>query len=250
MRYKLLCESCGRYYPVETRQAGGTITCECGAVLSIPTMLKMKRLPEWDEEKEGEATEANAEEKTLEEKDATADASGNGSSAEPSAPKKKLSAKRRGLFCFCGLVLILSLFVVGRNIKTPDPTAVFYKETVYSLGDGRMIKRDSTPITMQDYGFYFSTDFSDPARTTYLVNDGFIDGLPPFQSILFFDYVRELNMSDNFYDKYDSLIVRRRITMVFLAILAGLSLVAAVVPLFLSKEQKTVGAARGSDWKS
>lgn len=249
MRYKLLCESCGRYYPVETRQAGGTITCECGAVLSIPTMLKMKRLPEWDEEKEGEATEANAEEKTLEEKDATADASGNGSSAEPSAPKKKLSAKRRGLFCFCGIVLILSLFVVGRNIKTPDPTAVFYKETVYSLGDGRMIKRDSTPITMQDYGFYFSTDFSDPARTTYPVNDGFIDGLPPFQSILFFDYVRELNMSDNFYDNYESIKTQRWIRLGFASVVALLALAGALYALFAEESTKQVGAMRGSDWR-
>ena len=71
-----------------------------------------------------------------------------------------------------------------------------------------------------------------------------------FVCMQYFPYVKQLDMSDNFYDKYDSLIIRRRIMMAFFAILAGLSLAAAAVPLFLSKEQKTVGAARGSDWKS
>ncbi|MBP5620695.1 MAG: hypothetical protein J6X44_01640, partial [Thermoguttaceae bacterium] len=48
MKYRLTCE-CGRSYPIEPRQAGQTLDCECGKTLQIPTMLKMKRLPEWEE---------------------------------------------------------------------------------------------------------------------------------------------------------------------------------------------------------
>lgn len=43
IQYLLPC-SCGRKTPVETRQAGGSIVCECGATLDIPRLLEMKRL--------------------------------------------------------------------------------------------------------------------------------------------------------------------------------------------------------------
>ena len=187
MRYELLCDKCGRSYPVETRQAGGTIECECGAALSIPTMLKMKRLPEWNEAKESGETPAEQEPQTLDSANASEPAEVETpveERAEPSRPsrRKKLSSKRRALFCFCAVIVIGSLFVVGKNLKTPPPTQVFYKNTVYSLGDGRAIKRDTTPITMEDYSFYFATDFSDPSLPTALVNDYYIDYMPPFEA--------------------------------------------------------------------
>lgn len=43
IQYLLPC-SCGRKIPVETRQAGGSISCECGASLEVPRLLEVKKL--------------------------------------------------------------------------------------------------------------------------------------------------------------------------------------------------------------
>ncbi len=43
IQYLVPC-SCGRKTPVETRQAGETIKCVCGAKLDIPRLLELKRL--------------------------------------------------------------------------------------------------------------------------------------------------------------------------------------------------------------
>ncbi len=42
-RYLLPC-TCGRKTPVEPRQAGETIPCDCGKTLEVPTMLAMGQL--------------------------------------------------------------------------------------------------------------------------------------------------------------------------------------------------------------
>jgi len=43
VRYLLPC-SCGAKIPIEPRQAGEEIQCECGASLEIPTLMKMAEL--------------------------------------------------------------------------------------------------------------------------------------------------------------------------------------------------------------
>ena len=43
VQYLLPC-SCGRKTPVETRQAGETLVCGCGAKLDIPRLLELKKL--------------------------------------------------------------------------------------------------------------------------------------------------------------------------------------------------------------
>ena len=46
--YLLPC-SCGRENPVETRQAGGSVRCECGRTCTVPTMrevLALRRAPD------------------------------------------------------------------------------------------------------------------------------------------------------------------------------------------------------------
>jgi hypothetical protein len=43
IQYLVPC-SCGRKLPVETRQAGESITCECGNILAIPRLLELKKL--------------------------------------------------------------------------------------------------------------------------------------------------------------------------------------------------------------
>ncbi len=43
-RYLLKCE-CGIEHPVETAQAGGTLSCSCGRTVSIPSFRELKQLP-------------------------------------------------------------------------------------------------------------------------------------------------------------------------------------------------------------
>jgi len=44
-RYLVAC-TCGRQHTVETRQAGETIVCECGATVAVPTLRQLRQLPE------------------------------------------------------------------------------------------------------------------------------------------------------------------------------------------------------------
>ena len=250
-RYRLTCQ-CGKEYPVEASQAGRTIECTCGVRLNIPSMLKIKRLPLWDGEPaaepdpsaEKESSAAPIPEDSAPLESAHSEPPAAARSKTPAARKLKLPAARKGLAVVgtFGLLLFSALFV-KTLCSTPKPIDVLNIQRFY-VSDGKVIQRDSNPIEPSDAYFFVTKD-------NYVVNDSTIDLMTPVYSVEYFDYLKTgLNLSDNFYDKYDSLIVRRRIMMVFYAILAGLSLIAAVVPLFLSKEQKTVGAARGSDWKS
>ena len=154
--------------------------------------------------------------------------------APPAAARKaKLPAARKGL-AIAGTLgfLLFTALLIRTGVKPPQLIDVLNIQRYY-VNDGKLIQRDSNPIEASDAYFFITKD-------SYVVNDA-----------EYFDYLKTgLSLSDNFYDKYDSPIIRRRIMMAFFAILAGLSLAAAAVPLFLSKEQKTVGAARGSDWKS
>ena len=247
-RYRLTCR-CGKEYPIETSQAGRVIECACGERLAVPSMLKIKRLPLWGEEPSAASAEGNAAPRA--EEPAAADASDNAAPTEASsprtasaAPKAKFPAARKGLTIAGALgFLFFAALLLHKGFNPPQPIDVLNIQRFY-VDNGKLIQRDSNPIEKSDAYFFVTKD-------NYVVNDPAIDLMTPAYAVEYFDYLKTgLNLSDNFYDKYDSLIVRRRITMVFLAILAGLSLVAAVVPLFLSKEQKTVGAARGSDWKS
>jgi hypothetical protein len=43
IQYLVPC-TCGRKIPVETRQAGGEVACECGASIAIPRLLELKTL--------------------------------------------------------------------------------------------------------------------------------------------------------------------------------------------------------------
>ena len=240
IRYALPCDACGRRHPVETSQAGGQIDCECGATIRIPTMLKIKRLVPWedaDAETPKETQEAPATSET------TPDS--------PAAPKaRKLSARRRGLFIVASLAFVVSVFFCARAIKTPPPIAVFYKQTVYDLGDGRKVRRDTTPTTYGDYCFYFFTDYSDPERPTYLVDDQLIDMMSPFVTIQYFTYLKELPMSDNFYENYEALKTRRYLYLGGFGFLALVSLVVALLALFVKESQKQVGSMRGSSWNA
>jgi hypothetical protein len=44
-KYLVNC-TCGRQHTVETRQAGESIMCECGATVPVPTLRQLRQLPE------------------------------------------------------------------------------------------------------------------------------------------------------------------------------------------------------------
>jgi hypothetical protein len=44
VRYLLSC-SCGKSIPVESRQAGGTVTCACGQTLQAPSLRGLREMP-------------------------------------------------------------------------------------------------------------------------------------------------------------------------------------------------------------
>lgn len=46
MTYLLSCSECERTIPVETKDAGRTVSCECGAQLNAGTMRDIRQLPD------------------------------------------------------------------------------------------------------------------------------------------------------------------------------------------------------------
>ena len=260
LRYRLPCEKCGRVHPVETGQAGGVIFCDCGVKIRIPTMLKIKRLQPWDEvetveekDDDAEKTQSNASESVVSTPDAKSDLAKESAKTEVAdkdgKKKGRLSPRRRGLFIVASIFFVVSAFFVAGAIKTPPPIAVFYKHIDYRLGDGRRIRRDTTPVTRDDFNFYFFTDYSDPNKRVYLVDDELIDRMNPFVCVQYFQNVKQLEMSDNFYENYEAVKTKRLLFLVGFGLLALASLGVAMYALFAKESQKQVGTMRGSDWR-
>lgn len=213
-------------------------------------MLKIKRLDSW-KDPEAETIPATADAPNLDETRAhDAHDAHDAATADNATKPRKLSARRRGLFIVASLAFVVSVFLCAAAIKTPPPIAVFYKQTVYNLGDGRKVRRDTTPTTYGDYCFYFFTDYSDPERRTYLVDDKLIDMMSPFVTIQYFTYLKELPLSDNFYENYEALKTRRYLYLGGFGFLAIVSLIIALLALFVKESQKQVGSMRGSSWNS
>lgn len=241
MQYRLTCK-CGRAYPVETGQAGGTISCECGETIQIPTMMKIKRLPEWDEGAESEPEEGAQENSKAPETDVAE------KKTDAKPKKERLSSKRKGLFIVAGLFLVVSVFFFTFIIShKPDPRMVFYKQINYKLEDGRNIKRDSTPILEEDFGFYY---LQDPyTNQTYEMNDLSIEHLTDFYAYQYFNYLKKLDLSDNFYENYDAVLTKWRLWVIAWGVVALASLVGAMCALFIKESDKQVGVMRGEGWK-
>ncbi|MBQ9873470.1 MAG: hypothetical protein IJM30_03310 [Thermoguttaceae bacterium] len=250
MKY-CLTHHCGRSYPVEPRQAGQQIDCECGEKIQIPTLLKMKRLPEWNDE----GAESPIAEVVTNPADAsveTAPANEPPKAAarvESSAPKKtrSISPTRLGLFIVAGIIFVIGVFIICRNYRKPQPLSVYSRNTWYTLEDGRSIKRDSTQTTPMDNGFYWTWDDQDRA---YLVTDEMIDkGFSYFGAYQYFQYVRDLDLSDNFYDNYNGILTRWKLWLAGWGILVFVSLTVALLALFLKESNKQVGTMRGEGWR-
>lgn len=248
-RYQLSCSSCDRSYPIETSQAGQTIACECGATLKIPTMLKIKRLPIWSadaSDADGPSVETPVE-PTAEPQETAVEETPNSTPAEPSPSKKRLSPKRRGLFVAASFLTLVGAFFFCSNLRPTDPLAVFYKRVEYASGDGKTVRRDSSPIDRLDYTFYF---LDDPLnQRVYLVDDRLIDNMSLFHSYHYLESVKKLNMSDNFYENYDALKSRRVIFLVMFGVATLVGFAFALFALFAPESQKQIGTMRGSDWR-
>ena len=234
-RYKLVCE-CGEEHPVEISQAGRTITCTCGKKLPIPSMLKMKRLPGW--ETEGAASSAPESEPAPVAEPASAPVS-----APVPRRRSRVPAKRKGLL-IAGVigVILFSVLLIRALCNPPKPINVLQIQRYY-MDNGKVIARDSNPIAETDAYFFITRD-------NLIITDGTIDRFTPFYAMEYFDYLKTgLDLSDNFYDKYDSLYAGWKLTIALDGFLVLLSLAAGIFSFFI-RGGKTVGIQRGSAWKS
>ncbi len=247
-RYQLTCSRCNRRVPIETSQAGQSLSCECGELLRVPTMLKIKRLPPWNDD--GDANRSDA--PTTDALPTTPEAA---SALEPtSAPVPPVAAsnaaessgKRWGLFVVAAVFTLVGAFFFCRNVLPVNPLGVFYKRVEYASGDGKTVRRDSSPIDYRDYSFYF---LDDPVnQRVYYVDDHLIDNMSFFHSYHYLDAVSDLEMSDNFYENYEALKSRRVISLVMagVATLGGFAL--ALFALLAPEKRRNVGTARGDAW--
>ena len=238
-RYQLTCSSCQRQIPIETSQAGQTVVCECGESLRVPTMLKIKRLPLWSDDGDVPADEtASADETSNVETPVAAPTT-------PAAPAS--SGKRWGLFAVAAVFTVVGAFFLCRNVQPVNPLGVFYKRVEYASGDGKTVRRDSSPIDYRDYSFYF---LDDPVnKGVYYVDDYLIDNMSFFHSYHYLDSVKALEMSDNFYENYEALKSRRVISLVMSGVATFCGFALALFALLAPEKRRNVGAARGDAWR-
>jgi hypothetical protein len=250
MKYSLTCE-CGQSQPVEPRQAGQSLICACGKTLQVPTMLQIKRLPEWEDEGAGKPESA-----AQEDVDQGAAPEGTAHESMKKAPKQpRISPKRKGLFIAAGFVFVVAVFFIGRIAHKPDPISVHFKRTVYRA-DGKDISRHSTPTTPEDFYFYFIPDPTNETGIAYaddgyplVVNDDIIDrGLSLFGAYTYFEYVKTPNFSDNFNENYEAILTRWKTALAIWGFIAFVALVVALLALFTKESTKQVGVARGEGW--
>ena len=70
-----------------------------------------------------------------------------------------------------------------------------------------------------------------------------------FVCMQYFPYVKQLDMSDNFYDNYEALKTKRLLLLTGFGLLALISLVVEFYALFAKEKVQQVGAMRGDNWK-
>ncbi|MDO5580148.1 MAG: hypothetical protein Q4G69_03360 [Planctomycetia bacterium] len=225
IEYTLTCE-CGKTYPVNVSLAGQEIDCSCGKKIIIPTMIKMKKLPLWEEPEA--ASVSPVPQKTVK--------------------KGKLHGGRLGLFIIGLIIALLSGWFLYSLLKfPPNPVQVFSKRIMYASGE-KYVHRNSSPVSQEDYEFYL---FHDPYRNLdYVIEDGLIDAWAPFPAYTYFDSVRNgLTMSDNFYDNFEEIKYQHRIMVAVAIIVIVIGLVLAVLPWIIPEKKTVVGTMRGTEWK-
>lgn len=231
IRYTLTCE-CGKDWPVDISLAGQEIACTCGRKIIIPTMLKMKKLPLWEEEKEEKSAAVK------------------GSASLPGSVKRgKLHGGRLGLLIVGLIIMVLGGWYLWTLIKyPPNPIQVFSKRIMYASGE-KYVHRNSSPVSPEDYEFYI---FHDPYRKMdYVIDDRLIDIWAPFPAYTYFDMLRNgLTMSDNFYDNFEEIKYQYRIMYAVSIIVMIFGVVLCILPWLIPEKRTVVGTMRGTEWKA
>lgn len=268
IQYTVRCR-CGKPYPVETRQSGGEIVCECGETIAIPSMLQLRKLPIW----EGAPDSGSAEKSDptgqdgysspqtdsvvqaeSEKPGATNDngqitpASGNTFAKSDLPPV--LAGNRLGVFIIgCLLSLFFGYAIYRLTTFPPNPLAVFFKQTAFA-NDGNVVRRNSSPVSESDYEFFL---FYDPHfRQTFVVDDHFIDqAMGPFLAYKYLDSLKNgLQLSDNFYENFEEVKNNWRVRLGASILALVISLIICAIPWLMPRKKKVVGAIRGAQWKA
>ncbi len=238
-QYKLTCE-CGKSYPVEVSQAGGSVQCSCGKILAVPSMLKMKKLPLWANEIVGNPQNdspkiADSEKNTV-------------NTQKNNDPEKTLSGRRLGIFIIGVFVFLWSSWLLWGTVNNkPNPLMVFSKQIMFANGD-KYVHRNSTPVSQKDFNFYlFNNQFD---HNDYIINEVIIDKMmTPIDAIVYFDNLKDgLELSENFYDNYEEIKYLYKVKFWAVILTMGLSLAVCALPWLLPKKQKVVRTMRGVEW--
>ena len=204
-------------------------------------MLKIKRLPLWNDG-DAPAAEVDAQNEST-----TAETNADAPTVDaPVASRASTSNKRWGLFAVAAVFTIVGAFFFCRNAQPVNPLGVFYKRVEYASGDGKTVRRDSSPIDFRDYSFYFLDDQFN--QRVYYVDDRLIDDMSFFHTYHYLDAVKKLEMSDNFYENYEALKSSRVISLATSAVATLCGFALALFALLAPEKRRNVGAARGDAW--
>ena len=244
-------------YPIETSRAGSSISCSCGEVIVIPTMLKIKKLPLWQSEEEiaassapeSQNTQAAADKSASSGSDMLSSSNGPASAARSNEKIPVLAGNRLGVF-IVGLLLtaLFGWFAWSTWSTPPHPTLVFGKRTQFAAGDN-VVRRNSTPVEQTDIDFYL---YQDPRQggMTYIINDLIIDRvMSPFELYNYFDNFKHgIELSENFHENFSELKNNWLIMTTAAFIALFLSCCLCLVPWFMPRKKKVVGDIRGATW--
>lgn len=247
VQYKLTCR-CGQSYPVNTSQAGRTIDCTCGETLNVPSMLKIKKLPVWEESAPIGSAAGGSAVGGLAAGGSAVDVR-TGESVKNQKERKTRLSGRFGILLFGLLAMLIFGFLFVRQFLCyPIPTQVFQKQREF-INDGNVVRRDSTPIELSDFYFYVNDDII--PGTWAEVNSWLIARMTPYTAYTYFEYLSNgPRLSDNFYENYDTLKIQYWLKT---GLFGALFLLAFLIPILAwlwPKKKTVVGVMRGSQWRT
>ena len=230
--YMLTC-SCGLSIPVETNQAGRTLDCPCGQQLQVPSLsgiLKLDPMPD---------QEIGKNEKIRQPK-----------------PVASRSIRTNHVVMVIGVVtfVITSLiFFLGAR-KYPQLHDVCIMQRRFMHGD-KVVGRDTLPISPRDFRLLVDERLL-PSQYGFLIwsedaicKTSFIDYRPIVFIEMHDNFKGGLELSYNFYEKYDKLVFYYWARFVVFGVLAIVSLIVLIVGIFLPKQVEEIGERGGESWE-
>jgi len=231
--YKLPC-SCGLFVPVETNQAGRSLSCSCGQQLQVPALsgiLKLEPVPVREVRKIENAV--------------------------PSKPASR-SIRTKQVVTVIGTVATIVtclLFIFGAWIRPiwttssipdwiscyPQLPDVFGIQWRYKH-DGKVIGRDTLPTSHRDFRLLIWSEEAINKHPAVVYN--------PLLLIEMHDNFKGgLELSYNFHEKYDKLVFHYWARFVVFAVLAIVSLIVLIVGIFLPRQVDDIGERGGESWE-